>query len=78
MISTRRQEFAISFAEETLAHLAAIERKYHPLIREAIEQQMRYLPNSPTRNRKLLEQPAPFDATWEPRFGPNNHFRVFV
>ena len=24
-----------------------------------------------------LEQPAPFGATWELRFGPGNRFRVF-
>jgi hypothetical protein len=29
-----------------------------------------------TRNRKPLWQPAPFEATWEIRFGPNNSFRV--
>jgi hypothetical protein len=23
-----------------------------------------------------LRQPAPFEATWEIRFGPNNRFRV--
>jgi mRNA-degrading endonuclease RelE of RelBE toxin-antitoxin system len=29
-----------------------------------------------TRNRKPLEQPAPFGTTWELRFGANNRFRV--
>jgi mRNA-degrading endonuclease RelE of RelBE toxin-antitoxin system len=29
-----------------------------------------------TRNRKRLETPAPFDATWELRFGTDNRFRV--
>jgi hypothetical protein len=29
-----------------------------------------------TRNRKPLRQPAPFEATWEIRFGPDNRFRV--
>jgi mRNA-degrading endonuclease RelE of RelBE toxin-antitoxin system len=24
-----------------------------------------------------VEQPSPFGATWELRFGPNNRFRVF-
>ena len=28
-------------------------------------------------NFKPLEQPAPFAATWELRFGPKNRFRVF-
>jgi mRNA-degrading endonuclease RelE of RelBE toxin-antitoxin system len=30
-----------------------------------------------TRNRKPLEGPASFGATWELRFGPKNSFRVF-
>ena len=35
------------------------------------------MPEQVTRNRKPLEQPAPFGATWELRFGPGNRFRVF-
>jgi hypothetical protein len=30
-----------------------------------------------TRNRKPLDQPAPFEASWELRCGPDNRFRVF-
>jgi len=30
-----------------------------------------------TRNRKPLDQPAPFAASWELRCGPDNRFRVF-
>lgn len=30
-----------------------------------------------TRNRKPLDQPAPFGASWELRSGPDNRFRVF-
>ena len=30
----------------------------------------------PTRNRKPLESPAPFAATWELRCGTDNRFRV--
>ena len=33
-------------------------------------------PGAPTRNRKRLETPTPFDATWELRFGSDNRFRV--
>ena len=33
-------------------------------------------PGTPTRNRKRLETPTPFDATWELRFGSDNRFRV--
>lgn len=36
-----------------------------------------FSPERITRNRKPLEQPAPFGATWELRCGPKNRFRVF-
>ena len=73
----RRRRFTILFAPETLAHLDVIERKDHRLIRQTIEKQLSFLPGQVTRNRKPLEQPAPFDATWELRFGPGHRFRVF-
>jgi mRNA-degrading endonuclease RelE of RelBE toxin-antitoxin system len=73
----RRRRFTIIFAPETLAHLDFIERKDHRLIRDAIEEQLSFLPAQVTRNRKPLEQPAPFDAAWELRCGPGNCFRVF-
>ena len=38
---------------------------------------MSYTPLEVTRNRKPIEQPAPFGATWELRFGAKNRFRVF-
>jgi mRNA-degrading endonuclease RelE of RelBE toxin-antitoxin system len=46
------------------------------LIRIKIEEQLRMAPDTPTRSRKRLETPAPFDATWELRFGSDNRFRV--
>ena len=69
--------FTLIFAPELVQHVATIERKYHILIRQTIREQLRDTPNIPTKNRKPLEQPAPFGATWELRFGPNNRFRVF-
>jgi mRNA-degrading endonuclease RelE of RelBE toxin-antitoxin system len=72
-----RQRFTIVFAPETLTHVDVIERKDHRLIRQTIKQQLAFLPGHVTRNRKPLEQPAPFGATWELRFGPGNRFRVF-
>ncbi|GAA6620783.1 hypothetical protein NUACC26_066010 [Scytonema sp. NUACC26] len=47
------------------------------MIRETIAEQLSYTPLEITRNRKPLEQPAPFSATWELRFGSQNRFRVF-
>jgi mRNA-degrading endonuclease RelE of RelBE toxin-antitoxin system len=74
---TRRPRFVLIFAPEALDHLDAIERKYHGLIERTLDAQLCYIPQRATRNRKPLEQPAPFGATWELRFGPNNRFRVF-
>jgi mRNA-degrading endonuclease RelE of RelBE toxin-antitoxin system len=73
----RRPKFALTFAPEALDHLDAIERKYHRLIERTVDEQLAYTPEKETRNRKPLEPPAPFQATWELRFGPENRFRVF-
>ncbi len=70
-------KYDLSYAPETLDHLDAVERKYHRLIQKTIEEQLSYIPARRTRNRKPLDQPAPFEATWELRFGPDNRFRVF-
>jgi mRNA-degrading endonuclease RelE of RelBE toxin-antitoxin system len=74
---TRHSRFTLIFAPETLDHIDAIERRYHRLIEQTIDEQLSYTPERETRNRKPLEQPAPFGAVWELRFGPNNCFRVF-
>ena len=69
--------FIIGFAPETLNHLAAIDRKDHRLIEKTIDEQLSYTPDRETRNRKPMEEPAPFSTAWELRFGPANRFRVF-
>ena len=46
------------------------------MIRTTIETQLKMTPDVPTRNRKRLETPSPFDATWELRFGSDNRFRI--
>lgn len=73
----RQPAFTLLFAPEVVGHLDVVERKYHRLIQDAINEQLRYNPGQATRNRKLLEQPAPFGATWELSFGPGNRFRAF-
>jgi len=75
MLDTHR--FELSFAPEVVEHLVVIERKYHPLIQKTLDEQLVYEPDHHTRNRKPVEQPAPFAATWELRFGPGNRLRVF-
>ena len=70
------QPFKLSYDEATREHLRAIDAKYHSLIRTVIEKQLLFEPEKESRNRKPLRQPAPFEATWELRFGPDNRFRV--
>jgi len=71
-----RQPYTLRYARATVEHLQSIERKYHSLIFEAIEEQLRFEPDRETRNRKPIEQPTSLDADWEIRFGPGNRFRV--
>ena len=74
---TKSPKFALVFAPEVVEHLRSVERKYHNIIQTTIDEQLAFTPEKETKNRKLLEQPAPFGATWELRFGPTNRFRVF-
>jgi mRNA-degrading endonuclease RelE of RelBE toxin-antitoxin system len=71
-----KSPYDISYDPATKKQLRAIDSKYHSLIREQIEEQLLFEPDKETRNRKPLRQPAPFEATWELRFGPGNRFRV--
>ncbi len=73
----RQAVFTIIYAPETYKHLDWIERKYHRLVATTIKEQLSHTPARETRNRKPLEEPASFGATWEVRFGPKNSFRVF-
>src|SRR3989442_2139157 len=73
----KRSKFTLIFAPQAIEHLDLIETKYHGLLRRTIKEQLRYTPTEETRNRKPLDQPAPFEASWELRFGPDNRFRVF-
>jgi hypothetical protein len=72
-----RRRFTLTFAPEALEHLDFIEPKHHGLLRRAIREQLTWVPTHETRNRKPLDQPAPFEAAWELRCGPDNRFRVF-
>ena len=64
-------------APEAIEHLDSIDSKYHRLLRRTINEQLTHTPTDETRNRKPLDQPAPFEATWELRCGPENRFRAF-
>lgn len=71
-----REAFGLTYDVAVKEHLRAVEPKYHGLIRDAIEGQLRYEPDTETRNRKPLDRPVGYEATWELRCGPDNRFRV--
>jgi mRNA-degrading endonuclease RelE of RelBE toxin-antitoxin system len=73
----RPQPYTLVYAPEVKRHLGAIERQSYSSIRETIQEQLLFEPDTETRNRKPLRQPAIFEAQWELRFGPDNRFRVF-
>ncbi len=73
----RRPKFTLDYAPEVYEHMKSIERKYHRLIADTIKEQLSRVPEVKTKNRKPLEEPTSFGATWELHFGPKNSFRVF-
>jgi mRNA-degrading endonuclease RelE of RelBE toxin-antitoxin system len=73
---TERRSCEIVYAVAVKEHLRAIDRKYYNLIRDTIEQQLLFEPDSETRNRKPLRSPGIYEASWELRLGPDNRFRV--
>src|SRR5262245_61515049 len=77
MVMAKRRPFALIYDPEVREHLTAIESKYHSLIRTTIEEQLRFEPETATRNRKPLERPVSLAARWELRLGPDNRLRVF-
>ena len=72
VIMAGSRAFALVYDLEVKAHLRAIEPKYRGLIRMTIEEQLRFEPEKETRNRKPLQRPVAFEATWELRFGPEH------
>jgi hypothetical protein len=69
--------FVLVYAPVVNQHLRAIEARHHSLIRVTIEGQLRYQPDTQTRNRKPLRRPVAGEAEWALWVGPNNRFRVF-
>jgi mRNA-degrading endonuclease RelE of RelBE toxin-antitoxin system len=56
--------------------LRSVERKFHSLVRTAIEEQLPLEPGVRTRNRKPIDVPVTPNSRWDLRCGPNNRFRV--
>ncbi|PWH13492.1 MAG: addiction module toxin RelE [Anaerolineae bacterium] len=71
------KRFHLIYDTEFVVQMRSIERKYHSLIRETIEQQLVLEPDVETHNRKQLVRATTFGARWELRFDANNEFRLF-
>jgi hypothetical protein len=75
-MSTRKR-YELIYDAEVWNHLSKIHRRYHSLIRRALEGSLAYEPEVEKQNRKPLSRPSVLGAAWELRFGPNNRFRTF-
>ena len=72
-----RDSYELIYDPEVGRQISKLGRKYHSLIRQQIEEQLSYEPDTETRNRKPLLRPSVLGSAWELRFGPENRFRVF-
>ena len=72
-----RRPFRIVYDPEVSLHLATVDRRWHPAIRRAVEEQLTHEPGTRTRNRKPLDEPSAPGWDWELRCGPGNRVRVF-
>lgn len=77
LVNMTDKRFRLVYDTEFVIQIRSIERKYHSLIRETIEQQLVYEPDVETHNRKQLVRMTTFGARWELRFGVNNELRLF-
>jgi mRNA-degrading endonuclease RelE of RelBE toxin-antitoxin system len=75
----RRQRYTLVYAPKVKRHVRAIGRRHFSMIRQTLEEQLLFEPDTETRNRKPLRPPAALEAQWELRCGPDNDnkFRVF-
>ena len=74
---TPPERFELIYPPIIKQHLASIDQKHYSLIKETLETQLQFQPDVETKNRKSLQRPVVFEATWEVRFGPDNRFRAF-
>jgi hypothetical protein len=60
VIMAKKEPFTLVFAPIVYDHLGAIDAKYDSLIRQKVEEQLTYEPDTQTRNRKPVRQAAAF------------------
>ena len=76
-MADRQDPWSVIYARQVAGHLEAVDRKYHGLIRDGIEERLTHEPLVETRNRKPLTRPSVLGDVWELRLGPGNRFRIF-
>jgi hypothetical protein len=74
----KKQPFVLIYDPEVRGHLDAIETKYHSLIRRTLEEQLRFEPETATRNRKQLERPIDLGARWNSAWDRTTAFASFI
>lgn len=72
----KKQPYSLVYDPRLFDHFREVDGKYQPLIEKTMREQLTFEPNHETRNRKPMRVPAPFNAGWELRFGPDNRFRL--
>ena len=68
--------YQIVYSDDALNHLSYIEKRFYGYIEATLESQLGWEPGVETKNRKIMRQPASFNAEWELRFGDRNRFRA--
>ena len=64
--------YRIDYSREAIDHLRFLTARQRKMVLDAVDRQLKYQPNVPTRNRKLMES-NPL-AVWELRI---DHLRVY-
>ncbi len=68
--------YILKYNAEVVENLRWIPRWQHSVIRLAIEEQLKYQPDTVTQNRKPLKSLSMDKTRWELRCGTRNQFRV--
>lgn len=71
-----RIAYTLKYDAEVVENLRWIPRQQHSAIRLAIEEQLKYQPDTVTQNRKPLKSFSMDKSRWELRCGVRNQFRV--
>jgi mRNA-degrading endonuclease RelE of RelBE toxin-antitoxin system len=71
-----RIAYTLKYDAEVVENLRWIPHWQHSVIRLAIEEQLKYQPDTATQNRKPLKSLSTDKSRWELRCGARNQFRV--